>query len=42
MPAAIQEALAAFVAEHHVDRTFTKRVRDRANPEAMSRGGGRE
>lgn len=42
MPAAIQEAVAAFVAEHHVDRRFTKRVRDRANPEAMSRGGDRE
>jgi len=42
MPAAIQEMVAAFVAEHHVDRTFTKRVRDRANPDAMSRGGGHE
>lgn len=42
MPAPIQEALAAFVAEHHVDRSFTKRVRDRADPEVMSRGGVRE
>ena len=39
MPPAIQEQVAAFVAEHHVDRTFVKRVRDRADPEAMSRGG---
>jgi len=42
MPPAIQEAVAAFVAAHHVDRTFTKRVRDRADPERMSRGGERE
>lgn len=40
MPPAIQEQVAAFVAEHHVDRTFSKRVRDRADPQAMSRGGG--
>ena len=39
MPPAIQEQVAAFVAEHHVDRTFSKRVRDRADPQAMSRGG---
>ena len=39
MPPAIQEQIAAFVAEHHVDRAFTKRVRDRADPQAMSRGG---
>jgi hypothetical protein len=42
MPAAIQEQIAAFVAAHHVDRGFSKRVRDRADPEAMSRGGERE
>lgn len=42
MPPAIQQAVAAFVAEHHVDHGFSKRVRDRANPEAMSRGGERE
>jgi hypothetical protein len=42
MPAAIQEAVAAFVAEHHVDRSFVKRVRDRADPQAMSRGGEHE
>jgi hypothetical protein len=39
MPPAIQEQIAAFVAEHHVDRTFSKRVRDRADPQAMSRRG---
>ncbi len=42
MPAAIQEQVAAFVAEHHVDHAFSKRVRDRADPAAMSRGGERE
>ena len=42
MPPSIQDQIAAFVAEHHVDRTFSKRVRDRADPEAMSRGGERE
>jgi Protein of unknown function (DUF3305) len=37
MPAAVEEAVAAFVAEHHVERTFEKRKRDRADPEALSR-----
>jgi hypothetical protein len=37
MPAAIGEAVAAFVAEHHVERTFHKRQRDRADPEALGR-----
>ncbi len=37
MPKAIQEAVADFVAEHHVERTFAKRKRDRADPEAMGR-----
>ncbi len=39
MPLSLQETLAAFVAEHHVDQTFVKRKRDRANPEAMARRG---
>ncbi len=40
MPAAMQEAIAAFIAEHHVEQEqFTKRRRDRANPEAMARRG---
>ena len=29
----------AFVAEHHVERRFHKRRRDRADPEALARGG---
>jgi Protein of unknown function (DUF3305) len=37
MPAAVAEAVAAFVAEHHVERTFHKRQRDRADPEALGR-----
>ena len=37
MPGAIQHAVAAFVAEHHVEQPFVKRKRDRANPEAMAR-----
>ena len=39
MPASIQQLLAAFVTEHHVERPFFKRKRDRANPEAMARRG---
>ena len=37
MPKAIQEAVAAFVAEHHVERAFSKRKRDRVDPEALGR-----
>lgn len=37
MPPPIQQVVAAFVAEHHVEQTFYKRKRDRANPEAMAR-----
>jgi hypothetical protein len=43
MPAEIAAALAAFVDEHHVEREFFKRKRDRNNPEALGRrvpGGG--
>jgi hypothetical protein len=39
MPASIAEQLAAFVAEHHVDRTVFRRQRDRADPEALGRRG---
>lgn len=39
MPDAVQEALAAFIAEHHVERQFVKRKRDRANPDARARPG---
>jgi hypothetical protein len=37
MPPAIEDAIAAFVSEHHVERAFVKRKRDRANPEKMAR-----
>ena len=37
MPASIRDAVAAFVAEHHVERAFFKRTRDRADPEALAR-----
>jgi hypothetical protein len=37
MPASVQEAVAAFVAEHHVERPFVKRKRDRADPQALAR-----
>ncbi len=37
MPKAIQQAVADFVAEHHVDQAFSKRKRDRADPEALGR-----
>ncbi len=40
MPAPIAAALAAFVAEHHVDRPFIKRKRDKADPEAWPRAPG--
>jgi hypothetical protein len=39
MPPAIQEIVAAFVAEHHVEREFFKRTRDRADPESLARRG---
>ncbi len=36
MPEPLREAIAAFVAEHHVEQTFVKRKRDRANTEALA------
>jgi microcompartment protein CcmL/EutN len=39
MPKPMQETIAAFVAEHHVEQVFVKRKRDRANPEALARRG---
>jgi hypothetical protein len=39
MPEAVREIVAAFVAEHHVEREFFKRQRDRADPEALGRRG---
>ena len=37
MPLPIQQAVAAFVAQHHVETPFVKRKRDRADLEAMAR-----
>lgn len=37
MPELIQQFVAAFVAEHHIERAFGKRQRDRADPEALAR-----
>ncbi len=37
MPQAVREIVAAFVAEHHVERPFVKRQRERADPEALAR-----
>jgi len=37
MPAEIQAKVTAFVEAFHVERVFTKRKRDRANPEALAR-----
>jgi hypothetical protein len=39
MTDAVREAVAAFVAEHYVERPFEKRKRDRANPEVLARRG---
>ena len=41
MPAGLRAVVEAFVARHHVERAFHKRQRDRADPEAMARGGGK-
>jgi hypothetical protein len=37
MPDDIRSAVEAFVAEHHVERAFVKRKRDRADPESLGR-----
>jgi hypothetical protein len=37
MPEAVRDAVDGFVAEHHVERPFVKRKRDRADPEALAR-----
>jgi hypothetical protein len=39
MPDVIRDAVAAFVAEHHVEQVFVKRKRDRADPQALARRG---
>lgn len=37
MPKPVYDAIAAFVAQHHIESVFSKRTRDRANPEALAR-----
>jgi hypothetical protein len=39
MPDSVRNAIASFVAEHHVERVFEKRKRNRADPEALARRG---
>ena len=39
MPEPVRAVVEAFVAEHHVERPFFKRKRDRADPEALARRG---
>ena len=39
MPDSVRSAIASFIAEHHVERVFEKRKRNRANPEALARRG---
>ncbi len=36
MPQAVRAVIDGFVAEHHVERPFHKRERDRADPEALA------
>jgi len=37
MPESLRETVAAFVKEHYVENVFSKRERDRADPEALAR-----
>jgi hypothetical protein len=37
MPDAVRARIDAFIAEHHVERPFYKRKRERADPEALAR-----
>ena len=37
MPATLRELVEAFVAEHHVERPFVKRQRDRPDPQSLAR-----
>jgi hypothetical protein len=37
MPAAIIETIDSFIAEHHVERPFNKRQRDRGEPQTPDR-----
>lgn len=40
MPESIQQTIADFVAQHHVEQPFVKRKRDRADPEVLARRSG--
>lgn len=37
MPEPLRDAIAGFVAAYHVEHVFKKRIRDRADPEALAR-----
>jgi hypothetical protein len=37
MPEQLRDVIAAFIAQHHVERVFEKRQRDQADPEALAR-----
>jgi hypothetical protein len=39
MPDSVRDTIASFIAEHHVERVFEKRKRNRADPEALARRG---
>ncbi len=39
MPERLRDAVATFIAHHHVEHVFEKRTRDRADPEALARRG---
>jgi Protein of unknown function (DUF3305) len=39
MPDSVRQVVEDFVSEHHVEQTFFKRKRDRADPEALGRRG---
>ena len=37
MPTSVRDTIASFISQHHVERTFEKRKRNRADPEALAR-----
>ena len=37
MPEAVRDAVAVFIAEHHVEEVFVKRKRDQADPDSLGR-----
>jgi hypothetical protein len=37
MPDSVRDTIASFIAEHHVERTFVRRKRNRADSEALAR-----